>query len=585
MRTVYLIIVITILNNNLAAQLKAIYKEKETTDTVQVIFNGLNGQPIRPVSHVLFKSWITIILKNVNPYHDSLSAIIKKVNFEDGVFHAFNGIPADEKSSSQSTEEDKKVTIAGKESLFKSTEKELILSNMMSEFRSESLWLEKKKEDVSNYEKQIKELQQRILVKDENILKLDNKIKYAEGQITKKNNEIKNLQRKISKLEEKIKLLQNETDWENQFKKEYRKFKDFYSQLEAINRLPKDLKELFKPAFIDSEFAKDATWQILQAAGIVEKKQTTDIVLKAKSSIILCIDTLINTQNTLQLLYNKINEGKLTESLDVSGALKNEKEKQVINVKKLEIVIPREPRFKNQIEFMNKKVESLKKDSIREVLINNATYTAIAIEQILKNDFSKSVANFQLNTDEAEIEIPHKLIKPFSILAKGRFKVELSNGLFAHIRGTDDEYTEFKDSIGSYLVSKPKTGAITSWGPMIHFYRYQPHRAISWGGSIGLHFPINNENNGIQFTGAGTIRFNTIDKLAFSLGVSFRKIQKLNTGNLSKEIDKDGQQFFRFKSKTDQISYDKVYKPGLFVGISYNFATLVGKDKSPQMIK
>ena len=106
----------------------------------------------------------------------------------------------------------------------------------------------------------------------------------------------------------------------------------------------------------------------------------------------------------------------------------------------------------------------------------------------------------------------------------------------------------------------------------LHNYYWTGKKDYQPGISSGL--SLQSDGN-LGFYLGGSLLFQESNRLIFSTGISFTKVNKLNTANLG-PVENGIRDFI---TPTDtEIRYDRVYRPSLFVGITYNLSSNKSKE-------
>jgi hypothetical protein len=403
------------------------------------------------------------------------------------------------------------------------------------------------------YLDKIEDLKKKILEQESKIVKLESEL----NDLTKKNKE---LQKELDELKEIKKL-------ESNFVKDFKKFQNSFNKITNYSLLNTLLIAQIKetPVFISS----DKTFKAKAESTLISltKKKVVDFT---KKDIVNQFDELISLNNRLSINYQKINELLKKRKFEFTGKLKDGD--NILNVSKMEAELEIKYTFEDEMSKVKAIHDSLINPKNKNKIITETFKGCDLYSEIQGSDFTTTISSDFVYDDSAEIIFKLKDAKDnvlhtypkIKVRTYGNWKVNASAGYFLNFIGDDnyETYRNEKDTITNYLRASNKNDIKHSLGGLIHAY-YNLGTNLALGFSAGL--SINDDSNAGFYLGGSTF-ITEHNRLVLTCGVSFIKVNKLNTSNLYKTDDN----IYYFKEDNYQIKYDKVYRPSLFIGITYN---------------
>lgn len=281
-------------------------------------------------------------------------------------------------------------------------------------------------------------------------------------------------------------------------------------------------------------------------------------------------------------LAEKVKNEKV-EIKDWEAKSKNDK----IKIENITLILVREKIFEKEFEFLKAKYDTINKDNKRTQIITKANAGIDYYNRVKNAKFEVYTDAQQLNDDKITITPKLKNAKgdiikeynPVEIKTYGGWKVDVSTGYLLSFRG-DENYTNFYESSGLTGVQKNKTDNLKhAIGALFNAYR-RTGCDFNWGFSIGLSIPTDGTNIGF-YAGVSALIMEK-NRLVITLGLAENRIKVLNTGNLIKDSNaekRSNKETYKFSNaEYKEIKYDNVYRPALFLGISYNIFTIKKAD-------
>ncbi len=242
------------------------------------------------------------------------------------------------------------------------------------------------------------------------------------------------------------------------------------------------------------------------------------------------------------------------------------------NLKNISVVDVGNSKFKSEYEFIKKAYEELhKKENMKD--LENKVNAGIRLFQKIENacftiygdagQATGDVFTSKIALKNSKGDTLHAY-KPITLRTKGEWKVNFSSGYLLSFKG-NESYSSFRanDSSLTSIKEDNKNKLTHALGALVHVYP-RGYRDIQPGFSAGLSVE---DDADLGFYLGGSLLFTESNRFVFTVGVSMTKIDKLNTANLSDA--NNGIRTFISEDNTN-INYDKVYRPGLFIGFTYN---------------
>lgn len=343
---------------------------------------------------------------------------------------------------------------------------------------------------------------------------------------------------------------------------------NFISNLQKINGYI-SFKEQLQSQLQDSIFIRDTNVVKNNAKAYYKVLFEEDNVLSNLNEVNSTINELLENYSEMKFNYNTINKTLKPENLELSGELKATDKKTVFKVEKAKVKIEREKMFEKEMAYAGKLRDSLVKPETQKMIKEKVTEGLSLYQKIINEKFEVYTDSYQLLDDvvtltpelkDSKGKVVHKF-NPYQIKTRGKWKVNFSSGYFLSFVG-DEKFSYTKDSIEIVGVKKIKTDKVThALGGMIHTYMnsrdgFQP--AFSAGLSV-------NSKGSLGFYGGLSFLFTEKNRMVFTAGYSFTKVNVLDTGNLDEEL--------MFTNKNDlEIKYNNVYRGAVFISLTYNLS-------------
>ena len=503
---------------------------------------------------------IKLEIKNVNPFVSKSFAEYKPINFDFSTSEFIKMTPNSDKTSedegskekSQETKNEKHPSYNNKILEFNDAYKSLNQHSFELENFNEMLNSTEDREKKEFYLYKIKDLEKKIEEQKLKIIKLESEL----DSLAKKNKE---LQKELDELKEIKKL-------ESYFIKDFKKFQNSFNKITNYSLINSLLIAQIKetPLFISSdEIFKAKAESTLMS---LTKKKDVDFT---KRDIVNQFDELISLNNRLSINYQKINELLKKRKFEFSGKLKDGN--NILNVDKMKAELELKYTFEDEMSKVKAINDSLLNPKNRNKIITETFKGCDLYSEINKSKFTTTISSDFVYDDGAEITFQLKDEKgnvlhtypKIKVKTYKNWKVNGSAGYFLSFTG-DENYEVYKNEndTNNYLRASNKNDIKHSLGGLLHAY-YNLRADLALGFSAGL--SINDDANAGFYLG-GSAFITESNRLVLTAGVSFVKVDKLNTSNLYQN-DKG---VYYFKADDYQIKYDKVYKPAFFIGITYN---------------
>lgn len=386
-------------------------------------------------------------------------------------------------------------------------------------------------------------------------------------------------QTKLAKAQNKLAALNEQLN--NDFANNYNDFADGYHNLQkytvAEDSLYKMLPDIIIP---DPEgLRENATSYMISVYHTSDKDKFADVLT-------LTLRDINKHYIALKKAYEALNKTGISDVSDITGPLKNQSGSITITITKATATIKNDPKFLDQYTAATKIFNDINTADTQSKLFNKA-FKGIGLYRMIDKDnaFTVYTDGQQITDDETQITpslknnkgIIVKEFNPVTINAYGGIKVNFSTGYLLTFRG-DNNYAYYSEGSPSKIagVVKQKSNSLTnSIGALAHVYRRSAQGAAA--GLSGGFSLTNNGNIGFYLGGSGL--FLEKSRLAITAGLSYVKVNVLNTGNLNK-VENTNPQKYTFNSKETKINYDSLYKPGFFIGITYNLFSAASAVKA-----
>lgn len=576
--------------------------------SVVITFNEF-GEPDKPVRFVPYGSQINLRGKNVNPLHKLPAATFEIKNFTaaapEDVLPSPPSIPGKNGATPNIPRpvENETVAIVSNSNTLRSLSNEI--SNEIAKINKNNaqtegtaivekidlqlMQLEATSSDITINDKvtHIKNTNEELVDK---LRKIQEKLKSMQGQAEITEEQLRSLKEKNLALKEETKKLTgelenarniiakltNEKQWGEELEISFRKFTEISNDLSFYLSLEKSGNSLFNMLFLNEPVTKKNLLELVRTRlPEVDDSLTNAIGLGAKF-IQTTYNDLFKNYSIIVDRYHKLNPLPTADSFGTSKPISvelanKEKRKATLIFPRMDAKIEIQPRYKDQYEYVMKKMTFFKSDSLRNVVSNYSDTMMAHFYSWMNTPFVAPIKQFQATADEIKVTLPnnYKSTEPYIIKTYCRFKIEGSTALFAQFLGSDDKYRLFTDNDGkNKVIRQRKEGVTYGLGILGHLYKYDQRKDINFGWSIGINIPVNNQTNfsPLQLASGLTIHSTTLEKFSVTIGASLRKAQKLNTQNLTLPIEG----IYGFKNdKSSEIIFDPIPKVGAFLGISY----------------
>ena len=394
---------------------------------------------------------------------------------------------------------------------------------------------------------------------------LENKIEILEKETDK-------LLKQNKKLEEEIKFIKNVAEKSELFKEEFVVFQNHFSNIDKyttlrtilVNQIKKDSVFIGnKEQFINRSKSTFKEIYVSEANHLQKKNLVSSDLLKLGSGYVKLVQ-----------IYEQLNSLNKNKELKLSGELKDGD--NVLKFKNISASFETKYLFDDEMKKVKVINDSLSQPKNRTKIIVESQAGIDLYDEIINAPFTSKIISKNIYDDNAEITPQLKNSKGkvmheypmVKVSSYGNWKVNGSAGYFLNFI-SDDNYQLRKkidnDANSKAGVSESNTNALKhSLGGLLHSY-YNLEGSVDAGLSVGL--SINDDANAGFYLG-GSLFFTEKNRLVFTSGVSFIKVNRLNTANLA--INTQSSQFDFTNASDTEIKYDEVYKPSFFIGISYN---------------
>lgn len=353
----------------------------------------------------------------------------------------------------------------------------------------------------------------------------------------------------------------------NEFLEELKKFTNTYQRIQLYAQLQDRLNEKLE----DNVFIKDTNAFIKNSTAYFTTYFETEDSGLAKGFIHQKIQLLTNYYTSLKERYEKLNlaignEKSLTGTL-IFGDKKTQKVTlKPINKKKI---------FQDEFEFAKKTIDTLLKPENKGNLEKKVANGINLYEAIQNADFIEYIDGGQAENDvfsstptlnDSNGKELYKF-EPIKISTRGGVKVNFSSGYLVSFRG-DDSYSSFRINDGEITAIREdnRDDLTHALGALVHVYP-RGYKDIQPAFSAGISLE---DDADIGFYVGGSLLFTESNRFVFTAGLSFTRIDQLNTTNLS-EIQEDGSRTFLSEENTN-IVLDNVFRGAFFVGITFNLS-------------
>jgi len=410
--------------------------------------------------------------------------------------------------------------------------------------------------------------------KPEEIKKLEKEIERLKSEIEETNLKVKAEIDKNKALQKKYDSIYNVTIKSNEFKATFSQFQNHFDKINKYTSL-RDL--LLMQINKDSVFIKNVeNFKNRATSNFKVVYRDTIKYSDKKNDINTELTNLQNTYVTLQQKYQELNKLYKNDKLILSGELKTKDKKNSLKFEKVIASLETEYLFENEMSKAKAINDSLTKPVNKKKLTLEAYDGIDLYDEILNATYSETIRSQNIYDDAAEIKLQLKNSKgkvmhdfgTYNVKTYGRIKINGSAGYFINFT-TDDNFTLRKKndtdtSSKAGVVKTDKNRIKNALGGMLHVY-WDIKGDFDFGISAGL--SVNEDSKTAFYLGLSGL-FTEKNRLVFTAGLSFLKINKLNKANL---ILEEG--VYNFINELDtEIRYDEIYKPSFFIGISYNLA-------------
>lgn len=381
-----------------------------------------------------------------------------------------------------------------------------------------------------------------------------------------------NLIQANKKLEDEILYLKNISVKSQEFKQEFILFQKSVSNVNKYTTLKNILLTQIKK---DSVFIGNADNFRNRSKSTFKAIYESDAdYLQKKNVVTDNLDQIDNYFIKLVQLYEQLNTLNKKKDLKLSGELKDGE--NILKFEKISASFETKYLFQDEMKKVKIISDSLSIPSNRNKIIEECYAGIDLYDEIQNATFKTTIISDNVYDDSAKIKPQLKNNKgkvmyeyrEFKVSSYGNLKMNGSAGYFLNFI-SDDNYQLRKktdtDATSKTGVSENNTDVLKhSLGGLLHAY-YNCKGSVDAGFSVGL--SINDNANAGFYLGASAF-FTETNRLVLTSGISFIKVKRLNNSNLvlntaTKEYD--------FSNATDtEITYDNVYQPSFFVGISYN---------------
>jgi hypothetical protein len=492
---------------------------------------------------------IRIKVKNVNPYKLSGTGILSSYNLVFDIPQSFTSV-----IDSQSPNADN-------------------LDSLNQ--RLDSLYEEKNKKDS-------------ILTNDRNMAntksprtkgqtaKLNKEIKVLEEDTANVNKAIKELEAQIAALLKKANDIKREDSIKKAFVQDYNSTVASLHKIYALQSITKYVDSINNILFIqDTAIFKTSLRNYLNLVLNKENATINDVSKHFNTALQEFNTHYIDLANS----YTALNKELAKQMVDLDVTIIDKESKKDV---KTTVSIPIDRKKIFEAEFANiSKFNAKFQDPVYTANLKNNLNDGIStLNNLLSSNFEITLPLGKdvtpITADEVTIEPQLKnskqeLVKSFpsfTVSTYGNWKVNLSAGyLISFIN--EDNYTVRTDASGNSIgIAKSNTNTTShGLGTLIHAYKTLK-TAVNYGGCIGFGLPLNNQDISFYF-GPSLLINESKNRVVLSAGISLTKVQKINMANI-----KEGSLDFIGNTNQKQPLYDKVFKPSVFVGLTFNFANL-----------
>ncbi len=356
------------------------------------------------------------------------------------------------------------------------------------------------------------------------------------------------------------------------FLQQYTMFIDRLQKLHALSLFENHIKSIIDDPNITKQTAQDNIQALINS---VAGHRDPRIMVQS------LLDSVKLQRSTMQLCYDLVNETLEPESLTLTGELKDAKKQIALVVKDGSTTIQRKKYFKEEMEYVNQRINHLSIDSVWSGIVYQVAKAMDLKTKILSTPWQHTYIAGQMNEDVKEIELTltnqaGDKIQEYGkhqFTSYGQLKVDVSAGYLISFKG-DQTFSKFSNEEGEVIgVRQQKSDfAVHSIGALVHVYKKR-QSATSFGGSAGFSIPVDGRLN---FYLGGSAIFTGKARLVITVGASFARMQILDDSNL---LDSNnGSEERRFIHKNDtEVKYNHIHRLKPFLGITYNFAQLNAK--------
>lgn len=404
------------------------------------------------------------------------------------------------------------------------------------------------------------------------ILALNRQIQQLELKKVEFENKIKSLIKKNKSLQQKFDSIYNVTSKSKEFISEFKNFQKHFSTINNYTSLKEKLLNLIRK---DSVFiCNPENFKARCSSTYVSIYNSNNDYLQDKNRFQQEIASLEEAYIKLVSLYQQINKLYKNSELKLSGELKDAK--TVLKFNDIKASIETKYLFEEEMKKIKAIYDALLNTENNKKM-SNEIYEGIDLyDEILNNDFKKTIVSPYIYDDIAEITPQLKNAKgkvvfeyqKLKVNVYGNIKINGSAGYFLNFI-QEDNYS-LRKKINTNPNSKNGVDSASrntikhALGGLLHAY-YNAKGSVDYGLSVGL--SINDSANAGFYLGLSGF-FTEKNRLVVTSGLSFVKVKRINTANLTTNTLTNQLDFLN--EEDTEIRYEDVYKPSLFVGISYN---------------
>ncbi len=382
------------------------------------------------------------------------------------------------------------------------------------------------------------------------------------------NKQLKATEELISIISKEIKKNTNEKSLVKQFQDSLKKFNEAYVEIQKYTALKEKLwKQIGDDVFINKSVLKDNT--LFDYKSVYDADSVNDF---AKRNIYEKLIELSALHTSLEQTYSELNKSSISDSVLVKGVFKSDDGKISIQIDSGLVKYSQKKFFADEMNLVRSIISKILDTESRQKIIDVSHEGIDLYHKITEEEFDYYTDAVQLLDETTELKpvlkssdgkILHEF-NPLTINTKGGWKVNFSSGYFMNIRNTPI-YRILKSEAGqdTGVVKSTNRNMLThSLGGLLHAYSNFPR--IGMGISTGAGLAT---NGNMSFHFGGSLFFTEKNRVVLTAGISFVKVDMLNSSNL--KLQEDGSYLFISKADTE-IKYDNIYKPAFFVSVTYN---------------